>query len=577
MNVNCVVGTLFLWLFASLATPLWGQVSFEAEVNAKEVFLGRPVEVTFTLRNATGKNFTPPDFKGFSVLSGPNYSSRSLIANNVRSTEYGISFVLSPLQKGVLTIGGASVEVDGRTLRSQALKVAVLESPSSAAGEKQPVAFLRAEIDHTTAYPGQQLLLDYKIYIRPGYFKQGHQFEVRPDYSGFYLEELNYYRSYQEIVDGVEYVSTTLARLALFPQRTGELEIPPLTILLDVGERRSNPFGLGLAPVERYRLSSEKLTVQVDPFPEGAPASFTGACGKYSFQVAANRTELSTDDALSLTLRIQGNGDMKQVGTPVLTGVDSFEVFSPNILEERMEDTKNGYLSGGKIIEYLLTPKRPGVFTLPLSFSYWDPDAGSYVSSDADTLRVRVSQGTGRSIASGGSEASPSDQLLPLLSATHLQHRERYWIASPFFWLITSLPFLALLGWWARERWQTREERMDPDVVRERRLRKVVDQHLSTARRHLESGDQAALFGEVSQALGAYLRHKLNIPPAQWTKDRASAQLEKAGVAPSMIGRVRAILQTCEMALYAGQDKQEAAQRVFDEASEVIREMEAST
>ncbi|MBK7335616.1 MAG: hypothetical protein IPJ00_05405 [Saprospirales bacterium] len=50
--------------------------------------------------------------------------------------------------------------------------------------------------------------------------------------------------------------------------------------------------------------------------------------------------------------------------------------------------------------------------------------------------------------------------------------------------------------------------------------------------------------------------------------------MQEARVDESIISRVMEVLQTSEMALYAAQDKQEAAQRVFDQASQVIREME---
>ena len=572
------IGKLHWWITGLLGIlfflPATGQVSFEATSNAKEVFLNRQVEVSFVLRNADGSNFVPPDFDGFTLLSGPNQSSMSSMVNGVKSKEVGISFILLPKQKGVLTIGSASVVVNKKKLFTKPIQITVLEEDPRAQGKNAP-AFLKAETNIQQAYPGQQIFLDYKIYIRPQYFKQGHQIESKPDYSGFYAEQLNYYRSYQEVVNGVDYVSMTLVRLALFPQRTGKLEIPPLTILLDVGERRSNPFGLGLAPVERLRLSANPLIVEVLPFPEGKPQTFSGAVGKYAFTSEVNRTELTTDDALSIKLFITGNGDIKQVGIPPLVGVDNFEVFDPNVLSEVLKDSGNGYLTGEKGIEYLLTPKMEGVYDIPMEFSYWDPDSNAYVISRQAPLHINVKKGSNRpSIANGPSANDEEEGLLPILTSTRLQYKGRYWINSPLFWGIGSLPFLALLGLTFFRRWQTREERMDPLLVQERRTRRVVDQHLSTARGHLQAGQFRDLFEEISRALMAYLGHKLSIPPALWSKSRVREQLTQAAVPESITSQILEILQTCEMALYAGQDKQEVAQKVFDQASNVIRQME---
>ena len=557
-----------------LAPALSAQATFEASSDAREIFQDGEVEVSFVLRNANGSNFTPPDFKDFIVLSGPNQSSRSSLINGVRSTETGISYILRPKKKGLLLIGSASVEVNKKMLYTKQLQVSVLEGQRKP-GEGTAAAFLRAETNIKEAYPGQQILLDYKIYIQPSFFKQGHQVETTPDYAGFYAEQLNYYRSFKEVINGVEYVSMTLARVALFPQRSGKLQIAPLVLLLDIGERRSNPFGLGLAPLERLRLETNPLTIQVKPFPEPVPANFTGACGKYTFQTSVNRTELSTDDALSLKIIVKGDGDIKQVGIPQLSGVDSFEVFNPNVLTDTLRDTGNGFLTGEKSIEYLLTPRTPGTYDIPLQFSYFDPETGKYAVAAQAPLQLTVRKGSGKpSIADGPSPDSNRNKLLSLLTGTQFQQAGGYWIRSPLFWCSASLPFLGLLGFTLVRRWQTREDRMDPLTVRERRLRKIVDQHLSSARVRLQAGQYRELFDEVSRALTAYLGHKLGIPPSKWSKDRVRELLQGSGVTDSVVSQVMEVLQTCEMALYAAQDKQEAGQKVYEQAARIIREME---
>lgn len=563
-------------LFLALAPALLqAQVRFEALANAKEMLLSGEVEVSFTLYDASGKNFTPPDFNGFKVMAGPFQSSSTSLVNGVRSSQFAMAYVLRPQRKGLLTIGSASVVVDRKTLYTKPIQISVVEGSPKAA-EERPAAFLKAEIDNTVAYPGQQLLLDYKIYIQPQYFKQGHQVEEKPDYAGFFAEQLNYYRSYQEVVNGVEYVSATLARIALFPQLTGKLEIPPLRISLDIGSRRSGgSFGFGFAPIERLNLESNPLTIDVRPFPEDAPPSFTGACGKYSFRVSANRKEMTTDDALSITIFMEGNGDIKQVGSPVLMGVDSFEVFDPKVLSENIKDSNEGYFVGEKVVEYLLTPRSAGHFEIPLQFSYWDPKTQRFVTGDHETLRIDVRPGSGRpALRDAPSGDDAGNAMFPLLTGTQLQNQRRIWVRSPLFWAVAGLPLFGWLGFFLYRRRQTREERLDPAVLQELRIRKVVDQHLAAARTQLQSGNHAALFEEVSRALSAYLRHKLGIPPARWTKDRVSEELSQAGAPPEIVAQVREVLQTCEIALYSGQDKQEAAQKVFDQASAIILQME---
>ena len=96
-----------------------GNITFEAFVDAKQVVLNSYFEVSFTLKNADGGSFTPPDFKYFQVLSGPNRSSSTTIINGQVSREIGLNYTLKPTQVGTFTIKPASIKAGGKVLRTK--------------------------------------------------------------------------------------------------------------------------------------------------------------------------------------------------------------------------------------------------------------------------------------------------------------------------------------------------------------------------------------------------------------------------------------------------------------------------
>jgi hypothetical protein len=567
----------FVFLLGVTAHSLGAQVSFEASLSSDKVLLEGTLEVSFTLRNSSGKDFEAPAFNNFTVLSGPNQATRTTRINGRQSTEISISYILKPTRTGTFTINPATVTLNtGRKRQTQPLKVEVIPGKSQAEAEKSPVAMLRAEPDRTEAYPGQQIILDYKIYVRSDYFKEGHQITNKPDLSGFYFEELNWYRSSKTILDGVEYTVLNMARLALFPQRTGEVAIEPLSILIDVQERSPrNRFGL--VPLERKKLESNPVVIQVNPLPEGAPPSFTGAVGTYSFQAAPNRTDLTTDDAVTFTLTIQGDGDPKRIQIPPLIGVDTFEVFDPNIVAEQMQDNRQGRIQGIKSIEYALTPKGPGDFRIPIEFTYFDVDSSTYVTLTEGPYLLQVKQGEGTKTKVNLPEESIAESgPLPLVATRRLHPRDRFFWGSPLFWSLSAVPFLVMgLGLLQRRR-QDAQANQDPLELKRKAAQGVAQQRLTQARVHLQQADARPFYEAINQALLGYFHDKLEVPLSELGPSKLQKRLEEHGFSPSLIERSLKVVKTCEMALYAGMGNAEAMQETYSTTEQLLVDLEGS-
>ena len=90
--------------------------SFTASVDNTTVGLNDRFQVTFTFEGNDVNNlsnFSPPDFTGFMVLSGPNQSTSMQIINGAVSASLSYSFYLQPKNLGKYTIGRASIQYKG--------------------------------------------------------------------------------------------------------------------------------------------------------------------------------------------------------------------------------------------------------------------------------------------------------------------------------------------------------------------------------------------------------------------------------------------------------------------------------
>ena len=111
---------------------------FTAAVSNNPVVQGEPFRVQFSV-NTDASNFRPPSFSGFEVLSGPSQSSSTQIINGQFSRSLSFTYVLRAKSVGTSTIQPASIQVDGKRLRSNSIDLRVVE-PSQAEKERRKQA-----------------------------------------------------------------------------------------------------------------------------------------------------------------------------------------------------------------------------------------------------------------------------------------------------------------------------------------------------------------------------------------------------------------------------------------------------
>jgi len=119
----------FLCLSFFSTTEAQDDVKFSVTVSSEEVLLGNYIEVSFSLENASAKNFDAPAFEGFDIVSGPNQSSSFSMVNGVTTQSMTYSYFVKPREVGTFYIEPSFVDVDEENLSTQPLEIRVLENP----------------------------------------------------------------------------------------------------------------------------------------------------------------------------------------------------------------------------------------------------------------------------------------------------------------------------------------------------------------------------------------------------------------------------------------------------------------
>lgn len=558
-----------------MGSCLSAQVRFQATADAKQVLLNSYLEVTFTLYNADGQDFRPPPFQGARVVSGPMRSMRSTIMNGVGSTEVSYSYTLQPQQPGNLSIGSATVVANGVTMKSNGLQIEVIAPNTSGLNNVSEPIFARAVPDALSAYPGQQILLDYKIFTSVNV--ETYNLVEEPYYADSYAVPMRHFvsRSQREIIDGKEYTTGIVRRVALFPQRAGKLELGSLK--LQAGVSKPNPGGRGTffdRRMEYTFLETQKLELEIISLPEGAPASFSGAVGDFSMSATLSRQTLTTDDALSIRMIIRGDGDIKRVQVPdVGLSMDSFDLYEPRVLHENSQEL-SGRIYGEKTIEFLAIPKYPGRYQLAPAFSWFDPNSSVYRTSQAGPFNLEVRAGTGNRATPLPEETLVANELQYIRTDVRLKRPAALWFNQLWYWALMVLPFGLLSLAVLRKRQHTRRANINPALLRKQGATRLAEARLAEAAKHLKAGAGRAFYEELSKAFLGYVSDKLEVERANLNKNNVRDRLQQLQVPPSEVDEFIALLTAFDLAIFGRKEDPAQMGSHYERAVSVIASIE---
>ncbi len=563
--------TALLFIFQN---PLFSQ-TFEAKTDTREVALGSAFEVSFSLKDAPGERFKAPDFADFKIVGGPNEVRGMSIINGRSSSHQTWTYELEPRRTGTFTIGAANIVAEGKTLTTKPLSVKVVPAKAKPSTNIRPGLsdnlFIVGELDRPSAYVGEQITWRIRLYTQISL--EGADIIELPDFEGFYSKEKRRFdtRVTYQTVRGKKYAVKTLHEEALFPQQSGDLSIGTAKIRVGI-EQPGSAFG-GLFGVKPAVLQTQPLSLSVKALPAPLPEGFTGGVGQYDWQVETDRDSLSTDDALTLKISLRGNGDSKRFAPPKLALPAGLEVFEPKIVEE--QEYENGEeVVHSKVLEYVILPKEPGEYALPVSLVFFDPDTNRFRTLKADSLPIiRVSAGKNYRPEQPGIDSLPLPPPAVSPEIDFLQKAQE-WLRSPLVWAILAFPVFLLGIYFLLKKRKSGTTAAATATNLNRLASKTARERFANAARLLNGGNPRLFYDELFKTLQNYLATRLDLAPAQMSQENVRKMLTDRGVSSGTIQNLLAVWQTCEQALFAAQTQSAQMESTLRMAESVVQDLE---
>ncbi|ASU35081.1 BatD family protein [Mucilaginibacter xinganensis] len=580
------------------------EVKFTAGVNRNPVSVGDQFEVVFSV-NGNGENFIPPLWKGLQVLSGPNVSTSMESINGKTTVSNSISYILMATSEGEAFIPAATITVNGNRLTTNPIKIKVTKGRplqrnsgqqngadnSIIEGNTADLAkslFIKAVVDKSNVYQGEQLTVSFRIYTRIGI--EDSRLDKVPDLTGFWNQDIKNPQQQQQVqwhvetYKGLKYNAADLKQTILFPEHSGNITIDPLEMTLLVRQPVQShdimdQFFGGAFKEVKYKAKSAPVVIHVKPLPDaGKPDSFAGAVGRFSIEANPDKMALKANEPLNYKVKVTGAGNIKLLKTVNTEFPADFEKYDPTITDDITESVSG--VEGSRVYNYLVIPRHEGEFTInPIRFSYFNPSTNKYVTVTSKSFKIKVDKGVAGNNVTALAGADKQDvkvldkdiRYIKTGNASLNRPGEGFFVSALYYLLLAAGPVFCIAAY----NYRNRMIKLNSDVVmvKNKRAGKVAAKHLASAQQQLQANNTAAFYEDVFKGMYGYLSDKLNIPYANLDRENIGSALNARSVGDELINQVLETLDLCEMARYAPVTHI-SKQEVFNKAKGIINDIE---
>lgn len=566
---------------------------------------------------------SPSDFQwssgdDFQLVWGPQKGSSSSIQiiNGKRSSSHQTTFtyILIPKATGTFQLPAATALLSGDRISSTQASIQVVSdgaSSSQSSGQKGGKSsgggqtsstgsgeissndlFMRLSLSRTEVVIGEPITATLKIYQRANVV--GFENAKFPTFNGFWSQETyvpNNIEFKRESLDDKIYNTAVLRTYVLIPQQSGTITIDPAELVCLVNIRTAPSTSNSLFDSffqDEYRTIRKRVTtpavkVKVNPLPAGQPASFGGGVGNFGISARLTTDNLKTHDAASLVITVSGRGNVALLEEPKVNFPPDFEVYDTKTTENT--DKSNGGTSGSKSFEYPFIPRSHGDFTIdPVEYSYYDVNAGKYVTLRTEPLHVKVAKGKGgdstpvTTVNSGVERKdvkSLADDIRFIFTGKPgLSGSGSFFVGSVFFWILLALMILGATSVYLAFR-KVAAMRADVAGTKNRRATKMAQKRLKLAGEYLDKNLYTAFYEELHKALIGFVSDKLNMDMSEISKDNIASALTEGGVSEEQTKAFTDLLDACEFARYSPDGGNEAMRSHYDAALKVISSIDS--
>jgi hypothetical protein len=396
---------VLLVLLLALFSGAFAEPRVRGTLSTATAAVGEAIEYELVIEGSELPDKPPvPQVDGIEVRGTSQSSQLSIVNTNV-TRRVTLTYTLVPTRTGKFTIPPLVVEVGGRKMATQPATLTVTPGePVSGAGD---LAFGKIWLEKKNGYLGEVIPAELRLYL-----DSGARWDLRSAPAlggdGFTTQPLGKPAQRDVELAGKTYHLLTF-RTMITPGKAGTLAIGPVPVNLLVSKRsRSQPqyllFGPQFDPGQQITVAMPATELQVKPLPaEGRPKDFSGAIGKFEFTATGSPDRVKAGEPVSMKLTIRGRGNFDRIEQPPLAEPDGWTTYAA---KQQFEPSDSLGAEGVKTFELPVTPNA-AKNTMPVfAFSFFDVDAGKYVTLKNAPVPLQVEGAPSSLVADAASKSA---------------------------------------------------------------------------------------------------------------------------------------------------------------------------
>lgn len=379
--ITCLIST-----FSLLA-----QIKIETQVNAKKIGTEDVLVLTYA--------FSAP--RGGVEESLPNFSGFRVVQHNkaIFNSSYEYTFHLKPIAPGKFTISELTLyDANGQVSKSKPLQIEVVKgsliknNQNNSQGQHNPAQqqieklrqqlfqqnpfaiqhlgevedhfFIVAQSSKDSYYIGEPIFITYKLYFNVGFSSP--QLNNIPNNSNFISKNFDLEQEQEERIEsyqGKNYRTIAIKKAILYGFKTGTFDVGDMSITAFV-----DYFG-------KANANTKKKSITIKPLPP-TQQTFHGGVGQFAISTQYDKINASTNDPITLTITITGNGNIEAVSPPDISWPQGISVSEPT--SEIIPDPSDVSINQKKYT-YFITADSDTSVTIPAAnWTYFDLNSNAY-------------------------------------------------------------------------------------------------------------------------------------------------------------------------------------------------------
>ncbi len=248
--------------------------------------------------------------------------------------------------------------------------------------------FVRIETSKKECYVGEPLLVVYKLCSR---LHCNSKVILPPSFVGCSVVEMTSsdIKEVEEKINGKAFQTYTIRKVQLFPLQEGKLVLSKMTIENEINFIEQHN-GQNISVKKKVELSSDSISVLVKPLPiDTLKSGFTGAVGKFFMIGKVSKVMDTANDNNQLEITISGNGNFMSIACPYVAWPKDVQAFDMKTTE-LLDKLSFPILGEKKFLIPFICKKEGEVVIPPIIFKYFDADAKQFMSTEIDSIHIKV-------------------------------------------------------------------------------------------------------------------------------------------------------------------------------------------